>query len=64
MKTVRGTSIERRTNMMSEQTMATILTALAERINDLKLEVKVKGYRIADLEQQVRKLGGDPNARD
>lgn len=49
---------------MSEQTMATILTALAERINDLKLEVKVKGYRIADLEQQVRKLGGDPNARD
>lgn len=50
--------------MMSEKAISTIMTTLAEHINNLKLEIRVKEYRIAKLERMVRELGGDPDDRD
>ena len=50
--------------MMSEKAISTIMTTLAERINDLKLEIKVKEYRIVQLERRGRELGANPDDRD
>lgn len=49
---------------MSEKAISTIMTTLAEHIDALKLEIKVKEYRIVQLERMVRELGGNPDDRD